>query len=501
MTQSVQPEVARAAEARDGGVVRFLTFAESIRQRTALAAEQVAIVVGLERPGPSARGRLADVVDEAIERELAARGAAAPGIGSAEGRDATLSDQLFRARQVGAQALCVALGPLHAMCGPGGALEVEDGETLRFLAAATRERPVWLLIDEENAGIGTYTAVAPLASVLAAPEGRSLTVAARTTGSEGVATAGEARTVAAAVAAVEEVSPESPAAPAVHSAGAAIARPSDEWRHWALQLAAARGPQSLAAFERLFATCYVPLARAIDEGLEDPRARAAEAEFRRSFEKAYTDAFSTFAVTGKRPRMVFDAPEIAARIARLHGARTVQLLLVDSMRWDVGQLVKERLAHHLGNRASLTDELTLWAALPTTTARQLETLARGIEALKRLPEEPIVDPAVESLRGKSAEVVRRIKLGRRDLFKLDVLAAALRQLQLDSDDGTKPSRDLAEIVARTIARYSETLAPRTLLFVFGDHGYCSQNRQAREGGASPDEVIVPAFSFFVGPIH
>src|SRR5271165_2630477 len=69
------------------------------------------VVVELEGIGPSARGRLAEVLDEAIERALSARGAPGPGIASGSGsdRDATLSDQLFRARRTGATGRAVVL--------------------------------------------------------------------------------------------------------------------------------------------------------------------------------------------------------------------------------------------------------------------------------------------------------------------------------------------------------------------------------------------------------
>src|SRR5580692_6154254 len=80
------------------------------------------LVLRLERVGASARGRLADVIDEAMERELAARGAASPGIGSSSDADAALSDQLFRARQVGIRRVCLALGPLRAAASPRGAI-------------------------------------------------------------------------------------------------------------------------------------------------------------------------------------------------------------------------------------------------------------------------------------------------------------------------------------------------------------------------------------------
>jgi hypothetical protein len=282
-----------------------------------------------------------------------------------------------------------------------------------------------------------------------------------------------------------------------HTSGAAIAADDDAWRAWALSLTAARGPQPLAAFERLFARDYMPLTNAIAQGLDEPRALHAHDEFRRTFSRAYADACPTFAVTGKRPKMVLDAPEVAARIARLHGARATQILMIDAMRFDVGGLVKDALRRALGARASLTDELILWSALPTTTARQLETLHRGADALRftQVESERDVDP----LRGRSSEVVRRVKIGSRDLYKLDAIEAKVR------DAGAQALAALPQIAegtAEVVARHAQTLKPRTLLFVFGDHGFTfDRGGIARQGGSSPEEVLVPAFAMLVGDVH
>ena len=268
------------------------------------------------------------------------------------------------------------------------------------------------------------------------------------------------------------------------------------WRGWVLALTAARGPQPLAAFERLFTQSYMPLANAIAAGLDDPRAVQAHDDFRHNFEKAYTEVCPTFGVTGKRPKMVFDAPEVAARIARLHGARTTQLLLVDAMRFDLGARVRDALRGAFGARASLTEETLLWSALPSTTARQLDLLSRGVEAF-RAPAEPEREP--EPHRGRTAETIRRIKIGHRDVFKLDVVEAKLREktpLSVESFDS------IAAAVADPIARHASTLSSRTLLLVFGDHGFSIDRAGAlHHGGAAPEEILVPAYAFLIGSVH
>jgi hypothetical protein len=51
-------------------------------------------------------------------------------------------------------------------------------------------------------------------------------------------------------------------------------------------------------------------------------------------------------------------------------------------------------------------------------------------------------------------------------------------------------------------RHAGSLAGRTLLFVFGDHGFTMDaGGVAKCGGASPEEVLVPAFALLVGDVH
>src|SRR5450755_695896 len=143
----------RAAIARGADCAGRVAFCKALDRDAEASSLRMTglVVVELEGIGPSARGRLADVLDDAVEQELGARGASAPGLTSASDRDAALGDQLFRARRLGAPGLAFVLGPLRAAANAVGALEPEDCATLRFLAAATRERPVILVLDERDA--------------------------------------------------------------------------------------------------------------------------------------------------------------------------------------------------------------------------------------------------------------------------------------------------------------------------------------------------------------
>ena len=61
---------------------------------------------------------------------------------------------------------------------------------------------------------------------------------------------------------------------------------------------------------------------------------------------------------------------------------------------------------------------------------------------------------------------------------------------------------IASDVADAIAQYATQLTARTLLYVFGDHGFTVDTMgTARHGGASPEEVLVPAFAILLGEMH
>jgi hypothetical protein len=200
--------------------------------------------------------------------------------------------------------------------------------------------------------------------------------------------------------------------------------------------------------------------------------------------------------------MVLDVPELALRIGRLHGARSVQLLLIDALRFDLGLRVEQRVRALSGQQAALAERLLLWSGLPSTTEVQLELIGRGPEGLA----EPARGQSFEVpvARGRAATPLRRVKTGHRELLKLDIVEARL------SEPGPNEAERLdvlADETASLIAEYLAKQPPRTLVLAFGDHGFLLDpldsggTRAARQGGASPEEVLVPAFAWLVGGIH
>ena len=530
------------------GELAFLS-AEAQVQRTAELLGEGAIVVEVAAPSASLRGRLADHLDELVERALGVRGAPSPYLvaWSAMPEDADagarLADQLFRARSAGATGIAIAMGSLARIAAP--ALTPEDSATLRHLARATENGPYVLLVDDGDEIVGAYeepvelrwmlgcrVETAATASTAIDDEASSSVVESVvevTVPASAIEISVTIETAAAAPGddetALEAATPElvetqvdapvadirtdrvawtkTDAARRRQTAGVPVSGAADYWRSWAIALGAARGPQPLASFEKLFVESYMPLANAIAGGLEDPRALRAHDEFKTGFERTYTDAFVTFGATGRRPRLVMDAYDVAVKQARLHNARNTHVLVVDAMRHDLGCLVRDEIATRAAGTASLTNESLSWSALPTTTYRQLETLARGMDALRA----PAPEEAAESLRGRRAETVRRLRVGSRELYKLDIVPSMLGAFPDPASGGgaahvVAALPDIAASVADAILTHIETLPPRTLLLVLGDHGFTIDRRgRVTHGGASPEEVLVPCFAYLVGDLH
>jgi len=494
-------------------------------QRTVELLGAGAVMVVVPPPVATLRGRLAERLDDLVERELGARGAPSPFLSEwsamPDDVEERLADQLFRARTVGATGIAIAFGTLAAIARP--ALTPEDSALLRVLERSARTVPLVVMLDDGDASAAGYPEPIALGHMLGGEPQRRITsadVLASTDVLVGTAEGesagrGAARAEAAEVERAElvETAVDAPVAEAMlpaperarrrATAGVPVSGPSDYWRSWAIALSAARGPQPPGAFERLFIESYVPLASAIASGVDDPRAHRAHDEFRDGFDQSYADAFATFGASSRRPRLVMDAFDVASKQARMHNARTSHVLVVDAMRYDLGCLVRDRLAERAAGVASLLSESILWSALPTTTFRQLETLARGMEALRA----PVPEEASESLRGRSAEIVRRLRVGSRELHKLDVVPSMLGALS-DPGIATSPTHvvealeGIASSVADSLVRHVATLPPRALLLVLGDHGFRVDKRgHVSDGGASPEEVLVPCLAYVTADLH
>jgi hypothetical protein len=133
-------------------------------RNAALASDR--LLIELKSPDERYRGRLADFVFDAIERQLAAHGAAPPSYGSSDPFEARLDDQLYRARLLGSGGLALCFGSLEALAeGPSG-LGLADSSTLRRWLDVARERSVQLYVPERTAQVPVLDAPRALAGWL-----------------------------------------------------------------------------------------------------------------------------------------------------------------------------------------------------------------------------------------------------------------------------------------------------------------------------------------------
>ncbi len=278
--------------------------------------------------------------------------------------------------------------------------------------------------------------------------------------------------------------------------------PESTWRGWVRDLVAARGPKPLAVVERLFASAYVPLQQARRRQPLDASADEALSSWSTAFSKSYQEAFEALRLRSKRPAMVLDVPEVALRHHRLHGARQVQLILVDGLRFDLGSEVHEHLRELAGRDAACVERLLLWSALPATTSAQIELIARGPQGLREPPSSEAPMPVA---RGRAASTLRRVKAGYRDLMKLDLVESRVTE-----PHGATPHAlsSLSREVAGVLWDHLASLPPRTLVMIFGDHGfYIEEETQSgvcptpSRGSATPEEILVPAYAWLTGSVH
>ena len=122
------PSPPAGCPARASGEVRFVSAEERMSAEPCnrcgwLLGRRVPppppMVRGSER-GPAPRGRLREAIEAAVETALHASGAPSPGVSDMVDLDQCLSDQLFRARSVGAAGFALYLPPLRRGRQPRG---------------------------------------------------------------------------------------------------------------------------------------------------------------------------------------------------------------------------------------------------------------------------------------------------------------------------------------------------------------------------------------------
>src|SRR5260221_1734517 len=113
-------------------------------EKETFASEAVAaeyLLVDVAAPRPTARGRLAMLLDGAVERALDACGAPPPALTAGTDFDGSLDDLLRRAEVSGCRGLAVWIPSLASVVS-GSVLDPVDSAAMRAWIRATRDRPV-----------------------------------------------------------------------------------------------------------------------------------------------------------------------------------------------------------------------------------------------------------------------------------------------------------------------------------------------------------------------
>ncbi len=263
-------------------------------------------------------------------------------------------------------------------------------------------------------------------------------------------------------------------------------------RRWRETLEAASGNQSWDDLERLFLASYLPLSHAAAEGEADERSVKALDGWARGFDECYRAAFGRLRNGGHRPTMICDLPQLAFQTAREHHAPHTRLILVDGMRFDLGQRVHDKLRMQLTRFAHCVARGVSWAALPSTTAAQLELLARGPTALRNLAGD--LDERQWVAGPSTARRLRPLRVGGHNVLKLDIVEAEFHGVDWYGEELGKAAAE----VAVSVGRYIKQQEPGTLVVVFGDHGSPSVGKATP--GTRPEEVLVPYDMWLVGDL-
>lgn len=537
MVQAAHPEL-RSPSQRTGAA-RFIASSRSSEVCAELRAQRFLVAgIGSLGPASSLRARLREAIDEAVEGALAMRGALPPSVCGGAELGASIRDQLDRAGALGLAGIALVVPRLRELAGDRGELDPADAETLHGWLVASREAPVLLVLDEADRTVRARMPVTlaqviegsrprlrvptPTISIMpeeTRPEPPISPIAKALAPEPPIVPAEEPPTVPRLAVKKEDPRIAPPAAPIEEPRIAAPEPQKDEEpkasgsvervlsaaerRTFAMELDNARGPKPVRVIDQLFINRYTPLLAAVTRGEADAFVRGVVDAWRSSFEHSYRESYATIRVTGKRPPMVFDAPEIAAKLGRLNGARAIRLLLVDGMSFDLGERVMDRLRGLISASAVCVERTLLWSALPSTTPQQIALLGRGAEGLRE--DAPPSHEESEIARGRAISTIRRERVGSREVMRLDSVEARLKNAGPPYD----PRLDaIADEAAQSIARFMAGQQPRTMLYVFGDHGFrISQTPDGRstgpatQGGASPEEVLVPGYAWLVGGVH
>jgi hypothetical protein len=196
----------------------------------------------------------------------------------------------------------------------------------------------------------------------------------------------------------------------------------------------------------------------------------------KSFTEFYRQTLSLWETgEGKKPRMVEDLPSQSFWKGNIpEGAQKI-FVLMDGMRWDLWEYLKEKFFAPMANQFRIIHEGALWAHLPSSTPRQMESFEEAIE--------------------KTGAKDRRLET---KIWKIGGIDE-----RVHTEKGTLEHlfRNVLQFLQLELAPRLRELPSKISLILFSDHGFIEnpsfeksdKYRTSRyiHGEDSPFEIIVP----------
>lgn len=458
-------------------------------------------VVQLPAPHRDHIGRFGEFVRASIERHLKKLGASAGTSHPDDSLESYLKDALYRVRLLGAGGLALAFANLNGLADEEQTLNEYDSRALRTLLACVDRHGLLVYFPPSTTSVCLLGAPVPLSECIPTPpqptrmaaiEYETLRTGPTSNSPLPRPPSEEPDTLAAPV--VEkfvvganldtELEPKDSAPMAATSER--DPERDERCRAWAHALNNMAGPKVHGAVERAFSEAYVPLHHEVAAGHAPEESAESLRRWGEDFAQSYSAAFDQMQRHSRRPRMVMDIANLAARWAEHHRVARCELLVVSGMRFDLGELLRANLSRSLSDHALCIETSVLWAALPSNSRSQ--PLEQGHDSRSARAFSPVAPEP-----GHMSSPPQR-------LHRLDTLD---QELALSGEAAEARLERLSTSLEGEITPWMKDRKPGTLVVVFGDHGFSLERAKdgtgpAAIGGALPEQVLVPAAGWIVG---
>ena len=201
---------------------------------------------------------------------------------------------------------------------------------------------------------------------------------------------------------------------------------------------------------------------------------------------------------GKRPLCMMDIPDtLFKRFKGALGKDKGYFILLDGMRWDLWEYIKENTFITKSLNYRILEEIPLWALLPTTTEVQIGSLLASTEKYDMVAEGKTSYANIRESGASLADAYDEIEL--ENDIKIVKFGFIDNKVHQSRDDLITLFREISLNIEVSVKSYMDRIPKGSLIFLFSDHGFVENLKfkggkdepRYLHGGATPWEVIVP----------